>query len=287
MFKTLSLFLFILLYSGNLFLQENSGEVQDVVIVEKFFQTVPKNAIDSSMIHAALFFLNTPYVANTLEINEEEKLVANLREMDCTTFVENCLALARSLQYPYSDLLLFKRELQQIRYRSGIIGGYASRLHYMSDWIYDNVEKGILEDITYALGGHRLRLNVNFMSVNYKKYPRLADNPEEVQRIEAVEKAISARQNYYYIPKQEIAEHQSLIKNGDVICFTTTIPGLDISHLGIAYWHKGRLTFIHASSTAKKVIINPESLTDYCRMIKSNTGIIVLRPLSISLLPQL
>jgi cell wall-associated NlpC family hydrolase len=280
-FKPFSIFLFILLYPGNIFSQENSGEVQDALILEKFFRTVSKNTLDSSMIHAALFFLNTPYVANTLEINEEEKLVVNLREMDCTTFVENCFALARALQDPHPDLPLFKRELQQIRYRNGIIGEYTSRLHYMSDWIYDNAEKGILENITYALGGRRLSLNVNFMSVNYKKYPRLADDPEEVQRIEALEKAISTRKNYYYIPKQEIAEHQSLIKNGDIICFTTAIPGLDISHLGIAYWRQGRLTFIHASTSAKKVIINPESLTDYCRTIKNNTGIIVLRPMSV------
>jgi hypothetical protein len=93
----------------------------------------------------------------------------------------------------------------------------------------------------------------------------------------AKEQEINARSNYYFIPRQEIARRLPLIKNGDILCFTTSIPGLDIAHLGIAYWHKGQLTFIHASTSGKKVIVNPESLTDYCMTVKSYTGIMVLR----------
>jgi hypothetical protein len=274
--------LFLLVSTGSLFAQEDVAEAQDTSVLEHFFQSVPKNTVDSLMIRAALFFLNKSYVANTLEVNEEEQLVVNLREWDCTTFVENCLALARTLQYPNPDRDYFERELRQIRYRDGVINGYISRLHYISDWIFNNVEKEIIDDMTYALGGKKLKPDVYFMSQNSAKYSHLAENPEEVQRIEAVERKINARGNYYYIPKQEILRRQSLIKNGDIICFTTSIPGLDISHLAIAYWNKGQLTFIHASSTARKVIVNPESLSDYCQMIKTNTGIMVLRPLSVN-----
>ena len=35
-----------------------------------------------------------PYVAHTLEVNRTEKLVVNLRQLDCTTYVENVTALA-------------------------------------------------------------------------------------------------------------------------------------------------------------------------------------------------
>lgn len=35
-----------------------------------------------------------PYVAHTLEINKKEKLVINLRQLDCTTYVENVVALS-------------------------------------------------------------------------------------------------------------------------------------------------------------------------------------------------
>ncbi|GHT08040.1 xylanase [Bacteroidia bacterium] len=280
MSKTIKISLFFLLFTCRIVAQTDSGKEQDAAILEKFFQTVSKNTIDSSMIRAALFFQNTPYVAATLEVNDEEKLVINLRELDCTTFVENCLALARILQSTYPDQDGFEQELRKIRYRNGQINGYTSRLHYTSDWIFDNVGAGIVEDMTHALGGHKLKPDVHFMSENYRKYIHLADNPEDVQRMMVIEREINARGNYFYIPKQEISKHQSLIRSGDIVCFTTSMPGLDISHLGIAYWHKGRLTFIHASSTAKKVIINPESLADYCSAVKTNTGIMVLRPLS-------
>jgi len=225
--------------------------------------------------------LGKPYVGGTLERSEEEELIINLYEVDCVTFVEYCLAMSRAVQFPSPDWELFERELRQIRYRNGIINGYISRLHYSTDWIFDNTGKGIFEDVTYALGGRKFKPDVRYMSENYEKYPHLADNPEAVQQIALIEQAINARNIYYYIPKKEIAQHQSKIKSGDIICFTTAISGLDISHLAIAYRNKQQLTFIHASSSAKKVIINPESLIDYCNAIRTCTGIMVLRPVNL------
>lgn len=40
----------------------------------------------NAMLKYGLNFLKTPYVAHTLEVNEEEKLVVNFDEVDCTTF---------------------------------------------------------------------------------------------------------------------------------------------------------------------------------------------------------
>jgi hypothetical protein len=259
----------------------------DEAIVLKYFNSFPAEGKENlspneRIVKAALFFLDTPYVAATLEGNDEEKLVVNLRELDCMTFVENCLALSRATQYPVSDYDYFVRELRKIRYRGGIIRGYTSRLHYTTDWMYDNAEKGELEDITYALGGKKFRVNVNYMSSHPEAYPALKENPEETEAIAQIENVINRRNSYYYIPCNEIREKESLIKSGDIIGFTTKLPGLDISHLGIAYRNKGQLTFIHASSGAKKVIINPESISDYCLINKNNTGIVVLRQLPVN-----
>jgi cell wall-associated NlpC family hydrolase len=271
---------FFLLFSENLTSQVSSDWNQDLEILGKFLQSTPRSTVDSTVVHTALFFLNTPYVAHTLDTLDTEDLIINFREMDCLTFVENCLALSRTLRHSNPDMDCFERELRLIRYRDGLINTYASRLHYTSDWIFDNVKKGVIEDITHALGGKKFKPDVSFMSENYPKYKHLKDNPETVKEIETIEQEINRRENYYFIPKQNIGAHQALIKSGDIICFTTAIAGLDISHVGIAYRHKGQLTFIHASSTAKKVIINRESLADYCNKIKSNTGIIVLHPSS-------
>ena len=278
--KILPILTLFIPFSENLSAQVSSDWNRDLEILGKFLQSTPRSTVDSNMVHAALFFLNTPYVANTLDTLDKEDLIINFREMDCMTFVENCLTLSRMLRYPNPDMDCFERELRLIRYRNGILNDYTSRLHYTSDWIFDNVKKGIVEDITYALGGQKFKPNVSFMSENYMKYKHLKDNPEAVKEIEAIEREINNRGSYYFLPKQEIGAHQSLIKSGDIICFTTSVPGLDISHFGIAYRYKGQLTFIHASSTAKKVIINPESLVDYCNKINSNTGITVLRPSS-------
>jgi hypothetical protein len=260
---------------------------KDEQIIREYFNSllpVPGDSAHSNyspdelMVKSALFLLNTPYVAYTLEVNGEEELVVNLRELDCMTFVENCLALSRAAQYPYPDYDYFVRQLKYIRYRGGIIHGYTSRLHYTTDWIADNVGKGTIEDITYALGGKRFLPHVGFMSSHPDLYPGLKESSQDVEVMISIENTINQRTTYYYIPQNEIREKQSLIKSGDIICFTTNLPGLDISHLGIAYWNKGQLSFIHASTKYKKVIINPESLADYCGMIKTNTGIMVLRP---------
>ena len=253
----------------------------DRTIAETYFKLKTNSSIDSEIIRAALTFLETPYVGKTLERSEKEELIINLQEVDCMTLVEYCLALSRTVQLPSPDWESFAQELRQIRYRNGVINGYVSRLHYSSDWIFNNSGAGIIEDVTHALGGRKFLVDVHYMSENYEKYTHLADDPEAVQQITLIEKAINERNIYYYIPKNEIAQHQSKIKSGDLIGFTTSIPGLDISNLAIAYWNKKQLTFIHASSSAKKVIINPESLIDYCNSVRTCTGIVVLRPVNV------
>ena len=59
------------------------------------------------------------------------------------------------------------------------------------------------------------------------------------------------------------------------------MSALKVLLIGIAYWKDGQLTFIHASSSAKKVIIQASSLRDYAEGIKSCKGVLVARPLSI------
>ena len=254
----------------------------DRTIAETYFKLKTNSSIDNEIIRAALTFIETPYVGGTLEQSEKEELIINLQEVDCMTLVEYCLALSRTVRLPSPDWESFAQELRQIRYRNGVINGYVSRLHYSTDWIFDNSKAGIIEDVTHALGGRKFLVDVHYMSENYEKYTHLANDPEAVKQITLIEKAINERNIYYYIPKNEIAQHQSKIKSGDLIGFTTSIPGLDISHLGIAYWNKQQLTFVHASSTAKKVIINPESLIDYCNSVRTCTGIVVLRPVNVA-----
>ena len=121
------------------------------------------------MLKYGLNFLKTPYVAHTLEVNEEEKLVVNFDEVDCTTFVEYVLALALSpVKNGTIDNADYARTLQSIRYRDGKIDGYTSRLHYIADWVNNGVRHGFMEDITAANSPDTVRLSLNFMSTHMR-----------------------------------------------------------------------------------------------------------------------
>ena len=54
-------------------------------------------------------FVGTPYAPHTLEAPGEEGLVIELEELDCVTFVENVLALARFVQTVPDELLVARR----------------------------------------------------------------------------------------------------------------------------------------------------------------------------------
>lgn len=228
------------------------------------------------MVQTALYFVGTPYVAATLE-REPEQLVINLRELDCTTFVESVLALSLTLPAEEASLESYSHCLQTIRYRKGVITDYTDRLHYFSDWIYENEQFGRVKEVTEALGGVALQQQLSFMSTHPESYPALRHHPERVEQMAHIEQQINAR-NHYYIPKSSLHNCVSGIRNGDIVSFVTSIKGLDVTHVGIAYWRQGTLTFIHASSAAKRVVVQPESLSSYIARNKSCKGIRVVRP---------
>ena len=261
-----------------------SAENKDQEILEAYFHQMKSFSFmpsqehwqETMLIRTALFFLETPYVAHTLEINDEEQLVVNLHGLDCVTLVENVIALTRTLNTGNRTMEQLKNELQFIRYRDGIIDGYPSRLHYFSDWILNNSQNGVLRDITKEIGGEPITFNVNIISSHPERYKALKNRPDYVERIKQIEQKINS-QTFYFIPKDKIDEKRDKIRNGDIICFVTSMDGLDVSHVGIAYHTDEKLTFIHASLTAGKVLIDPNSIADYVAGISHNTGIIVLR----------
>lgn len=257
----------------------NAQTVEDSLIFDQYKAKIStKLPLDKMIAETGKFLLGKPYVAATLEANEAEQLVVNLHELDCTTFVETSLALAQTARSKDFSFDNFTKKLTNIRYREGKIDQYPSRLHYFSDWIFDNQRKGIVKDITRKIGGDTIRFNVGFMSTNPDKYKALAAHPEFTPTIADQEKAINQR-TYYYVPKAKIASIACKIKSGDIIAITTSFNGLDISHVGFAIWQGKKLHFLHASSQFKEVIISDKTLADYVNGVKSNTGIIVLRNL--------
>ena len=230
------------------------------------------------IIKTAFFFINKPYVASTLEI-EPEGLVVNMREFDCTTFVETVLALSRIIKlFDQPTLENFCGQLLNIRYRRGSINNYTDRLHYFSDWIYENETRVHVKDITKEIGGEPYKLNLNFMSTHPDSYKQLKSNSEYVDIIKKKESDISGRNVYSIIPKERIVQCGKEMRDGDIVCFVTDIEGLDISHVGFIYYNEGQLTFIHASTTAKRVIVNSQPLSVYAEKNGHNIGVMIVRP---------
>lgn len=220
-------------------------------------------------------FLGMPYVEKTLEIGETESLVVNLRGFDCTTYVENVLAFSLLLQKDEQQFENFAKNLETIRYRNGKLDGYPSRLHYFTEWIRNNEQKGLVKDITNELGGKEHKKAINFMGTHRELYPFLADD-QNYQHMLQVEKEL-AHESLCVLAQDEIENKENSIRSGDIIALATSIKGLDVTHTGFAIEQNGRIHLLHASSSGS-VRITQEPLVDYLKKIKSNIGIIVARP---------
>lgn len=220
------------------------------------------------IVKVAKEFLGTKYVAGTLEIVPEQ-LSISLQRTDCILFVESCLAMTLQLSNynKTKEIPTFEEYcdiIRSMRYRNGIVDGYSSRIHYTSEWILQNEKAGILQEYTSKIGNPAPQL-FSFMSAHPESYKQLKDNPEETRKIKEVEQRLNRETKIYTISASQIGNYSQEINDGDIICFVSTVKGLDISHVGIAYHDNGKLTFIHASSKAGKVIIEPSSLIEYTK----------------------
>ena len=231
--------------------------------------------VDSLLENTAIFFLEKPYVAHTLEVTEEERVVVNLRAFDCTTFVETVIALTNTARQEKPAFGFFLDQLQKIRYREGQVQGYASRLHYTSDWVGENERKGLVTNISHLLGGVKEEKQIHFMTSHRDAYKQLKSDDQTLKEILTMENEINLREGFYYLPKADIAVITERIPHMAMIAFTTSIDGLDVTHMGFSFRQDGRLTFIHASSAKNRVVIDEKSLSDYCAAQKSCSGIIV------------
>jgi hypothetical protein len=232
-------------------------------------------AVGALMINIGKYLLGFPYVNDTLETEDEETLIINLREFDCFTFVENIAVLARLInedKYAFED---YAAALERIRYRDGLLKGYSSRLHYFSDWIFDNEKKRIVKDITGEIGGKPFHKEINFMTTHRGNYSGL-NTDKAYREMRVVEKNLSGR-SLYHIQKAELRRLENAIENGDLITATTSIEGLDVVHVGIAVRVRGRIHLLHASEVEKKVVISGDTLFQYLSKRKTMTGIMVGR----------
>lgn len=235
---------------------------------------------DNPILFFARELRGTPYVAKTLEKNKNEQLVINLRQLDCTTYVENVLALVLCHRENKNTFADFCHYLQNIRYKSGKIE-YASRLHYFSEWISNHANIGVIHELqTPNPPFTRVqKLNIFYMSRHPQFYPMLSGDSAAMKKIKKMEEKLTGNE-IRYIPRDQIVNSQLLrqtIHDGDILAIVTRIPGLDTSHIGIAVWHQDGLHLLNASSIRRCVVEEPLTLRAYMQRHPSQLGIRVIQ----------
>lgn len=241
------------------------NEQTDTVRITEILISESEQLNPGSLTRLAGQFIGAPYEGGTLEGDKEETLRVNIDAFDCTTFVETVAALAYTAAEHRQSWRDFVYNLRRLRYRHGETEGYASRLHYVSDWILDNSARGLVREVT--ADSPRVRYGVksiDYMTAHRDSYPALADE-DNFKAMKNVEAGYS-NHRYPYIKGtglkgKHIAE---IARDGDIIIFTTSIRGLDATHMGIIRLDSANEPrLIHASSKAGKVILDELSVAEY------------------------
>ena len=275
-----SLFTLLFIVASTLQAQEILYTPGDSTFITGLLQkyNAAKMSGGSLMLAIAGEFTGNKYVAGTLEQGSNEPLVINTQELDCTTFVEQVVAIYATVNEGKEGFRDMCTNLQRIRYRGGIRSGYASRLHYISQWIADSAKQGIVKEINYGPIGSEQQINLHYMSSHPASYKQLQEDNALVKEIEKWERPLRGV-TVKFIHKKELnrTTDELPIKDGDVIALTTNIDGLDVTHVGFAFWKNGKLHLLHASSASEMVIKDEKTLYEYQRNRKSQTGIRVFR----------
>jgi Protein of unknown function (DUF1460) len=228
----------------------------------------------------------TPYEPHTLEAYLKaggspagpEPLTVSLTRFDCVTLVEACLAVGRVAEGSPPTWERFGREVERMRYRGGERRGYASRLHYFSEWITDGAARGLVRDLGGELGGVEDARPLRFMTEHRSSYAALGDDAV-FREVQARERELDAH-GRRVVPTQRIPEVADRLESGDVLAFATSIPGLDVTHAAFAYRDDaGTLRVLHAPLSGGVVEVTRATLPEYVGAIRRATGILVARPL--------
>lgn len=200
-------------------------------------------------------FLGAPYKESTLIGNATtpETLVINIEAFDCFTFLD-CIEAMR-LSRLFVD---FHENLIRIRYKDGNVR-YERRNHFFTDWSLNNAD--FVQDKTKEIGGKKLKTIKKILN-------RKDDRAYFLPGIGPFERMIS------YIPSESVNRTTcAKLQTGDYVGLYSSLPGLDVSHVGIIVKDGPGMYFRHASSAAQKVVDQ-----DFSEYIAGKPGIIIFRP---------
>lgn len=263
------------------------GEQRFYSLVEKLKPHADKlrqTPIGERVAYVGRWLVGTPYKGYTLEIDDRiEAPSVNMLGLDCWTFFETSLAIARMANEPVENWTpkTLLKYIEMDRYWGGnCTGDYLSRLHYLEDWLQDNDRRGLVQDLTRSLGGVGVSNSATEMTNNWKTYRYMRNNASVRAGITKLEARLRQKA-LVMIPKDKVAGIESKLQSGDIIgIISRDGSAYGTSHVGIAVRKNGVLHFMHASAPRNygKVVIDSR-LSDYLDRFKSHAGILVARPL--------
>jgi hypothetical protein len=183
-----------------------------------------------------------------------EKLVIDLRGLDCFTYLDYVEALRKSNS--------------QSEFVSNVISGryvdrnvdFLSRKHFFTDWAHGGDYK-LVDDVTSQISPHAKSIEKN---LNER-----ADGTFYLPGLPVTKRKIT------YISSDLIDEEVvGRLRSGDLIGIYTNIAGLDVTHIGFFIATEHGYVLRHASSkkTSEKVVDSP-----FMEYVAKTPGIVVLR----------
>lgn len=197
-------------------------------------------------------FLGAPYTVAPLigSASTPEQLVIRLDAFDCVTYAETVLALAWS--EAEEDL---PGTLAALRYRDGRVA-YHERNHYMVTWLERNGADGWLTPVA----------------------ERAWVAAPEAPRVLSVLRDHPTREwHARYLPVGRWPELSAEVSPGDLVCFVSPRPDLDVFHVGLLFPALDGPRLRHASRAAGYVVEQP--LSAYLDGRPECPGMLVARPL--------
>lgn len=263
--------------------------VFDQVMQQARLQEWQRLPLGERVARVALRLKGVPYENFTLEVDDHiESPVVNLQAMDCWTFYENALAMARMLvpanPQPRASQMLRLIELE--RYRNGVCDGtYLSRMHHLEEVFANNETRGWANNITSSLpGAQRLHREVREMTTGWRQYRYLRAQPELLGPMAEIESRVSALP-VWHVMKSDVARIEPNLQSGDICAITTSHADQYTCHVGLILKMQGKAHFMHATSArnqGRRVIVDVQ-ISQYLQRVSHHAGVVICRPLEIPL----
>ena len=245
--------------------------------LSEWWNSDKKKSFKYLVLKTAVSWLKTSYAEGTLTVSNNENLVLRTDYLDCLTFIELSLAMARAVACNEPTIPQVQTEIQNLRYRGGEINGYLSRLHYTAEWLTQSTNNLLFKDITKDLNGKKISRKISWISNHLKAYPNISVK-NDTSLLKKIESNLSSL-SFYYIPTEKVEEIEALLKSGDIILIVTSKHGLLISHIGMITILNESRHLLHSSKVYGYVGVSKYTISEYLKRKANRKGIIVVRPL--------